>query len=138
VWGCLAETKVFNPKIEKLDSKTVSCHFIDYPKKSKGYRFYCPDRHTKFIKTRHVMFLEEELVRGSMVAREINLEEKWVHVPTLMVQEPFFTLPVIATPTVQDTVVTAPVVSSPMATMNEHKEPILQEPIEPGVTHEEE
>ena len=48
-----------------------------------------------------------------MVVREINLEEKRVHVPTLMVQEPFFTLPVVVAPTVQDTVVTTPVVSSP-------------------------
>ena len=39
--------------------------------------------------------------------------------PTPMVQEPFFTLPVVAVPTVQDTVVTAPVVSSPVAIMNE-------------------
>ena len=38
-----------------------------------------------------------------------------------MVQEPFFTLPVVVVPTVQDTVVTAPVVSSSMATMNEHE-----------------
>jgi len=35
VWGCLAETKVFNPNIGKLDSKTVSCHFIGYPEKVK-------------------------------------------------------------------------------------------------------
>ena len=73
-----------------------------------------------------------------MVAREINFEEKRVYVPTPMVHEPFFSLPVAATPTVQDTVVTAPVVSSLMATINEHEEPILQDPIEPVVAHEEE
>ena len=58
--------------------------------------------------------------------------------PTPMVHEPFFTLPVVAVPTVQDTVVTTPVVSSPVATMNEHEEPVVQDPIEPVVTHEEE
>ena len=68
VWGCLAETKVFNPNIGKLDSKTVSCHFIGYPKKSKGYRFYCPDRQTKFVEIRHAVFLEDDMIRGSMVA----------------------------------------------------------------------
>ena len=47
-------------------------------------------------------------------------------------------LPVVAVPTVQDTVVTTYVVSSPMATMNEHEKPILQDPLEPVVTHEEE
>ena len=65
------------------------------------------------------------MIRGSMVAREINFEEKRVYVPTPMVQEPFFTLPVVAIPIVQDTVVTAPIVSSPMETMNEHEEPVL-------------
>jgi hypothetical protein len=84
------------------------------------------------------VFLEENLIRGSKVAREINLEEKWVHAPTPMVQEPFFTLPVVAAPTVQDTVVTTPVVSYPVATMNEHEEPVLQDPIEPSVAYEEE
>jgi hypothetical protein len=68
VWGCPVEAKVFNPNIGKLDSKTVSCHFIGYPDKSKGYRFYYPDRHTKFIETRHAFFLEDEMVTGSMVA----------------------------------------------------------------------
>ena len=78
------------------------------------------------------------MVRGSMVAREINLEEKRVHVPTPMVQEPFFLLLAAAAPTVQDTIVTAPVVSSPMATINEHEKLVLQDPIEPVVAHEEE
>ena len=60
-----------------------------------------------------------------MVAQEISFEEKRVYVPTPMVQEPFFTLPVVAVPTVQDTVVTTSVVSSPVATMNEHEEPVF-------------
>ena len=78
------------------------------------------------------------MIRGSMVAREISFKEKRVYVPTSMVQEPFFTLHVVAIPTVQDTIVTTPVVSSPVATMNEHEEPIVQDPIEPIVTHERE
>jgi hypothetical protein len=84
------------------------------------------------------MFLEEELIRGIKVAREINLEEKRVYVPTSMVQEPFFMLPVIATTIVQDTVVTAPVVNYPVVTMNGHEEPVLQDSIEHSVAHEEE
>ena len=66
MWGYPAEAKVFNPNKGKLDSKTVSCHFIGYPEKSKGYRFYCPDRHTKFVETRHAVFLEDDMVRGGM------------------------------------------------------------------------
>ena len=60
-----------------------------------------------------------------MVAREISFEEKRVYVPTPMVQEPFFTLPVVAVPTVQDTIVTTPDVSSPVATMNEYEEHVV-------------
>ena len=111
MWSCPAEAKVFNPNIGKLDSKTVSCYFIGYPEKSKGYRFYCPDIQTKFVETRHDVFLEDDMIRGSMVAREISFEEKWVYVPTPMVQKPFFTLPVVVVPTVQDTIVTAPLLA---------------------------
>ena len=122
--GYPAEAKVFNPNIVKLDSKIVSCHFIGYPDKSKGYRFYCPNRHTKFVETRHAVFLEDDMVRGSMLGQEINLEEKRVYVPTSMVQELIFSLPIAAS-TVQDTIVTTHVVSSPVATMNEHEELVL-------------
>ena len=84
------------------------------------------------------MFLEDEMVRGSMVPREISLEEKRVYVPTPMIQKHFFSIPIAVAPTVQVTVVTTPVVSSPMATTNEDEEPVLQDPIEPIVAHEEE
>ena len=93
---------------------------------------------TKFIEIRHAIFLKNDMIRGSMVAREISFEEKRVYVSTSMVQEPFFTLPVVAVPTVHDTIVITPVVSSPVATLNEHEEPVVQDPIEPIVTHEEE
>jgi len=76
------------------------------------------------------------MITESMVAREISFKENWVYVPTPIVQEPFFTLPVVVVPTVQDTVVTTPVVSSPVATMNKHEEPVIQDPQEPVVTHE--
>jgi hypothetical protein len=89
VWGSPAEEKVFHPNIAKLDPKTVTCHFIGYPGRSKGYCFYYLDRYTKFVETRHAVFLEDELMRGSMVARKINLEEKRVHAPNLMIQKPF-------------------------------------------------
>jgi hypothetical protein len=70
MWGCPAEAKLFNPSIVKLDPKTVSCHFIGYPDKSKGFRFYCPNRY-KIIEMRHTVFLEDEVIRGSTVPREI-------------------------------------------------------------------
>jgi hypothetical protein len=88
-----------------LDPKTVSCYFIGYPDKSKGFRFYCPDRYIKIVKTRHAIFLEDEVIRGSAAPREIRLEEKRVCVPTPIVAEPFFSVPAAVTPMAQGNVV---------------------------------
>jgi hypothetical protein len=52
VWGCHVEAKIFNRNTDKLETKNVSCHFIGYPEKSKCFRFYCPDRHTKYVEMR--------------------------------------------------------------------------------------
>jgi hypothetical protein len=147
VWGCPAEARIFNSSIGKLDPKTVSCHFIGYPDKSKGFRFYCPDRYIKIMETRHAVFLDDEVIRGSTIPREIRLEEKRVCVPTPMVAEPFFSVPAAVTPMAQDNVVAKPVadcpvlmaatpiVGSPMIEVDEELEPVFQEPI---TNHEEE
>jgi hypothetical protein len=71
VWACPAEAKLFNSSIGKLDPKTVSCHFIGYPNKSKGFCFYCPNRYIKIVETRHTIFLEDEVIRGSTVPQDI-------------------------------------------------------------------
>jgi len=64
------------------------------------------------------------MIRGSQVAREISLEEKRVYAPTPMLQESYFTLPIVATPAVLDTVVPTHVVSSPLPTLDENLEPV--------------
>jgi hypothetical protein len=139
VWGCSAEARIFNPSIGKLDPKTVTCHFIGYPDKSKGFRFYCLDRYIKIVG--HAVFLEDDVIKGSMIPREIRLEEKRVCVPTPMVAEPFFSVPAAVTPMTQDNVVAEPVadspipmaatpiVGSPMTEVDEELEPVFQEPI---------
>jgi hypothetical protein len=78
---------------------------------------------------RHAVFLEDELIRGSMVARKIDLEEKRMHAPNPMIQEPFFLLPVVPAPTIPEVAVQAPVVTPPMTTRCEDSEPVRQEPI---------
>jgi hypothetical protein len=135
VWGSPAEAKVFNPNIAKLDSKTVSCFFIGYLEKSKGFRFYCPNRYTKFVETRHAVFLEVEMIRGSTVVQKIDLEEKRVCAPNPMIQEPYFSLPVVPAPTTPEVVVQAPIATLLVATMSEDLEPVLQDPIESTVAH---
>ena len=89
-----------------------------------------------------------------MVPREIDLEEKRVYVPTPMIQEPFFSLPVdaalkvpeivmpvpspvVAAPTIPDITVSTPIAILPIPIVSEGSEPVIQEPPEPTVGHEE-
>jgi hypothetical protein len=134
VWGSPAEAKIFNSTIAKLDSEIVSCHFIGYPERSKDFCFYYPDRSIKFVETRHVVFLENEMIRGSGTVRKIDLEEKWVYTPNPVIQKPFFSLPAVNAPPVQVTAMPTPAAAPPMVTMNEDMESIHQAPEEPVAT----
>jgi hypothetical protein len=87
VWGCCAEAKVFNPNIGKLNPKTVSCHFIGYPDRSKRYRFYYPNNYVKIMETRHAVFFENDGISGSRIPMKIDLEEKRVCVLLSLIQE---------------------------------------------------
>jgi hypothetical protein len=121
IWGCPAEARIFNLGQEKLDERTTSYHFIGYPERSKGYRFYCPGRQTKFIETRHAIFLENDMIKGSKVLREVDLQEKRTYVPIPMVEEPYFSIPAVVPPTVVTTRGETPAanIASPSATTTE-------------------
>ena len=84
VWGCPAEAKVFNPQLKKLDPKIVSCFFVGYPHRGKGYRFYCPGHTTRYVETRQAVFFEDNEVTE---IRKIDLEEKRVCAPSPAIQE---------------------------------------------------
>ena len=58
VWGCKAEARIYNPQEKKLDPKTISCHFIGYPARSKGFRFYYPNYGTRIVETDCTSFLK--------------------------------------------------------------------------------
>ncbi|KAD2805675.1 hypothetical protein E3N88_39052 [Mikania micrantha] len=75
VWGCLAEAKLYNPFLKKLDMKTVICYFIGYPDHSKGYRFYCPTHVTRIVESKHAHFLEDSKVSGSSENPDSDLQE---------------------------------------------------------------
>ncbi|KAK9074591.1 hypothetical protein SSX86_007189 [Deinandra increscens subsp. villosa] len=89
VWGCPAEAKLYNPQQRKLDMKKVSCFFIGYPERSKGFRFYCPSHYTRIVETRHAKFLENSNVSGSNVHQDLILQEvqeggeKTAHFPSI-------------------------------------------------------
>jgi hypothetical protein len=88
VWGCPAEAKVYNPHIKKMDSKTVSCYFIGYPERSKGFIFYYPSHTTRIVETRHAVFFENYNISGSNEKRTVNLHEgDRIYVPTSIFTE---------------------------------------------------
>jgi hypothetical protein len=55
-----------------------------------------------------------------------------------MIQEPFFSLPVVPAPTIREVAVQAPVVTPPVTIMCEDPELVRQEPTELVVEHERE
>ena len=39
IWGYPAEARPYRPNEKKLDLRTISCYFIGYFERSKGYKF---------------------------------------------------------------------------------------------------
>ncbi|KAI5325276.1 hypothetical protein L3X38_034350 [Prunus dulcis] len=74
VWGCKAEAKVYNPELAKLDPKTVSCRFIGYADRSKGFRFYCPNYVKRIVETGKARFIEHDDNEG--VNKDFVFEEE--------------------------------------------------------------
>jgi transposase InsO family protein len=58
VWGCPAEARPYKPHEGKLDARTVSCYFVGYAERSRGYKFYNPISRTIF-ETGNARFLED-------------------------------------------------------------------------------
>ena len=73
VWGCRAEAKIYNPHIQKLDPKTISCFFIGYPDKSKGYKFYSPHHTTRIVETNKAKFFDELFFNNESENLELDL-----------------------------------------------------------------
>ena len=67
--------RIYNPHEKKLDSRTISGYFIGYPKRSKGYRFYCPNHSTSIVESGNARFIENGSVSGSVAARDVEIRE---------------------------------------------------------------
>ncbi|XP_043705429.1 probable pectate lyase 5 [Telopea speciosissima] len=67
---CKAEARLYNPHERVLDSRTVSCFFMGYPERSKGYRFYCLSSINKIVETNHAKFIEN----GDELPKPCNLD----------------------------------------------------------------
>ena len=42
IWGCPTEARPYRPHERKLNSRIISCYFVGYAERSRGYKFYGP------------------------------------------------------------------------------------------------
>ncbi|RVW22573.1 Retrovirus-related Pol polyprotein from transposon TNT 1-94 [Vitis vinifera] len=81
VWGCPAEARPYKPNEKKLDSRTVSCYFVGYSERSRGFKFYDPSSRS-FFETGNAKFIEDVGLSGREPLRKVVFEEKSVSIPT--------------------------------------------------------
>ena len=88
IWGCPAEARPYRPHEKKLDSKTVSCYFIGYSERSRGYKFY--DLTTKVIfETGTAVFFEDISFGEKNKVRDTVFEEESVSIPETIHKDGF-------------------------------------------------
>ncbi|PRQ59012.1 putative RNA-directed DNA polymerase [Rosa chinensis] len=75
VWGCKAEAKTPNALTQKLESKTVSCNFIGYCEKSKGFKFYAAHHTLRIFETYQAKFLDEVVCNSSFEDLSADFDE---------------------------------------------------------------
>jgi hypothetical protein len=56
-----------------LDLRTTSGFFNGYPKKSKRYRFYCPNYNTRIVNTKNDKFIENDEVSESETPHNVKI-----------------------------------------------------------------
>ena len=84
IWGCLAEARPSRPHEKKLDSRTVSCYFIGYSERSKGYKFYDPTTKSIF-ETGNAWLFEDVEFDGGDKDKDFVFEEEYVDIPTAVI-----------------------------------------------------
>ena len=82
VWGCPAEARPYKPNEKKLDSRTVSCYFVRYSERSRGFKFYDPSSRS-FFETGNAKFIEDVELSGRESLRKVVFEEKSVNIPII-------------------------------------------------------
>ena len=75
IWGCPAEARPYRPHERKLDSRIVSCYFVGYAERSRGYKFYGPPLRSIF-EMGNERFLEEVEFGKEENIRKVVFEEK--------------------------------------------------------------
>ncbi|RVX07895.1 Retrovirus-related Pol polyprotein from transposon TNT 1-94 [Vitis vinifera] len=82
VWGCPAEARPYKPNEKKLDSRTMSCYFVGYSERSRGFKFYDPSTRSLF-ETGNAKFIEDVELSGRESLRNVVFKEKYVNIPII-------------------------------------------------------
>ncbi|GJW27123.1 retrotransposon protein, putative, ty1-copia subclass [Tanacetum coccineum] len=69
VWGCEALVKRDTP--DKLDSRSIKCIFVGYPKETMGYYFYYPLENKIFVSRNTEFFENSFMVQEASGSREL-------------------------------------------------------------------
>ena len=75
VWGCPAQARPYRPNEKKLDERTVSCYFVGYAERSRGFKFYNPTIRS-FFETGNARFFEDVEFGGEDNVRSVVFEER--------------------------------------------------------------
>ncbi|RVW97553.1 Retrovirus-related Pol polyprotein from transposon TNT 1-94 [Vitis vinifera] len=84
VWGCPVEARPYKPNEKKLDSRTVSCYFVGYSERSRGFKFYDPSTRS-FFETGNAKFIEDVELSGRESLRKVVFEEEFVNIPIITI-----------------------------------------------------
>ena len=86
VWDCLAEAMPYKPNEKKLDLRTISCYFVGYSERYRGFKFY--DTTTKsFFEMGNTRFHEEVEFKGEDKVRDIVFEGEFISLPTVAIDD---------------------------------------------------
>ena len=86
MWDCPAEASAYKPNKKKLDSRTVSCYFVGYSERSRGFKFYDPTTRL-FFETDNAQFLEKVEFEGEYKVRNIIFEEEFISLPIVVIDD---------------------------------------------------
>ncbi|RDX96475.1 hypothetical protein CR513_20861, partial [Mucuna pruriens] len=75
---CPVEAQPYKSHERKLDSRIVSCYFVDYAERSRGYKFYNPTSRS-FFEMGNVRILEEVEFEKEENIRNVVFEEEFVN-----------------------------------------------------------
>ncbi|RVX07277.1 hypothetical protein CK203_022656 [Vitis vinifera] len=78
----LTEARPYKPNEKQLDSRTVSCYFVGYSERSRGFKFYDPSTRP-FFETGNAKFIEDVKLSGREPLRKVVFEEESVSIPVI-------------------------------------------------------